>query len=383
MPNTTTHDSRWRRRLLVPGALAACALAALVPAGSGTAADRAVMARSGNSGAQDFQFPGADTLALVGSDKYITYGASAHNRKVPYTLSGSGNTVTTSPTIDGDAMPHGAGAWTKGGSGIWTPGAFYRVPKKGAGLYYLFFTSVKAGTKGQHCIGVASSTSATSGFKAQPKPLMCPAKANRWAIDADVTAGPGGQIWMTFRDGQRAVGNESALSVVRLSFSRKGAVKVATAPHVMLRSNRLTWVHHKSPKNQVYVIENPSALYHDGSWYLFYSGNKWQGNYYATGIAYCGKDIGKGTCSPMPSRSRAYFSYSGKRAHYPAGMRYRGLPGNKRGPGAMDVYPARDGQTWVTWNYLTGSTGTDRKSRVGRLIIKGTGAGAKFRVTLK
>ncbi len=379
MRNTTIRGARWRRRLLAPAALAACSLAMLVPAGSGAASSRAVMARSGNSGAQDFQFPGADTLALYdGSNQYITYGASAHGRKVPYTISGSGNTVTTAPTINGDAMPHGAGAWVKGGSGIWTPGAFYHV-RKGVGRYYLFFTAVKAGSAGQHCVGVAASTSPTSGFKAQAQPLVCPAKANRWAIDADVTTGPSGEAWMTFRDGQSAVGSESALSVVRLSFGRKGSVKRASAPHVMLRSNKLGWTHYKDGKG-VTVIENPSALYDNGSWYLFYSGNKWQNNYYATGIAYCGAHIDQGTCSAKPAAARAYFSYAGPRAHYPAKMRHYGLPGNKRGPGAMDVYRARDGQPWVTWNYLTGNTGRDRKSRVGRLVIKGSGRTASFHV---
>jgi hypothetical protein len=59
-------------------------------------------------------------------------------------------------------------------------------------------------------------------------------------------------------------------------------------------------------------------------------------------------------------------------------MRRYGLPGNKRGPGAMDVYRARGGQPWVTWNYLSNAGG--RKSRTGRLIVTGTGAAADFKV---
>jgi hypothetical protein len=44
----------------------------------------------------------------------------------------------------------------------------------------------------------------------------------------------------------------------------------------------------------------------------------------------------------------------------------------------MDVDRARDGQPWVTWNYLSDHGG--RRSRTGRLIVSGTGPAATFRV---
>ncbi|MGA8116403.1 MAG: family 43 glycosylhydrolase [Actinocatenispora sp.] len=372
------------RRTLAAVALTACAAAALTLAGTtagpaGAVAPAPATATVADAGdeSQDFVFPGADTLDLHdGSNKYITYGASDHGKNVPYSISGSGNTVATKPTIDGDAMPGGGGAWVKNGSGIWTPGAFYHASR-----YYLFYTAVKAGSDGQHCVGVASSSSPTSGFKAEATPIVCPSKANRWAIDADVTTGPSGAIWMVWRDGERAVGAESALSVMMLKFQDNGTVDRNSDPVVILRSDNLDWAHYQDGAG-VTVIENPSAIYHGGSWYLFYSGNSWSTNYYSTGIAYCGPTIDSGLCSPMPGPARAYFSYSGPKAHLPDGQRLHGLPGNKRGPGAMDVYLARDGKPWVTWNYLTGDTGTGRKSRVGRLNITGSGASADFSVTL-
>lgn len=361
-------------------AVIAVGTAAGVVAAVGSAATAApVSAATADDESQDFRFPGADTIALHnGSNHYITYGASAHGRKVPYSISGSGNTVTTSPTIAGDAMPGGAGSWAKDTSGIWTPGAFYHV-KNGVGRYYLFYTAVRKGTDGQHCVGVASSTKPASGFKAESSPIACPSKTNRWAIDADVTTGPQGAIWMTWRDGQRAVGSESALSVMMLKFNGDGTVDRNSTPRVILRSDNLTWAHYKDGAG-VTVIENPSALYHNGSWYLFYSGNSWPTNYYSTGIAFCGAKIDDNLCGPMPGPGRAWFSYSGPQAHLPSTMRKHGLPGNKRGPGAMDVYLARDGKPWVTWNYLSDAGG--RKSRVGRLVITGSGSSADFVVRL-
>jgi hypothetical protein len=325
----------------------------------------------------DFRFPGADTMALHdGSGKYVTYGASARSRKVPYAVHGSGDTVGSSPTIAGDALPGGGGAWTDKSKNIWTPGAFHHR-KNGVGRYYLFYTAKRKGSD-QRCVGVASSREPFSGFTAEPKPLVCPAKDNRWAIDADVTRGPGGAIWLTWRDGQRAQGAESALSVMMLKFRADGTVDRNSTPRVLLRSDNLTWAHYRDGAG-VTVIENPSAFHHRGSWYLFYSGNSWPTNYYATGIAFCGANLANDVCSPMPGPNRAWFSYAGPGEHLPDRMRKRGLPGDKRGPGAMDVYRARDGKPWVTWNYLSDEGG--RKSRTGRLVVTGRGASADFRVT--
>lgn len=376
-----TSDTRTR---LVAAALTGGLVAALASTPT-LAAPAAVgpAARAASDESRDFNFPGADTLPLHdGSGKYVTYGASAHGYKVPYTISGSGDVVRTSPRIDGGVLTSGAGAWAAKGSGIWTPGAFYRRTH-GVGRYYLFYTAVVRGGDGKHCVGVAYSTKPTSGFVTQDAPLACPTKKTRWAIDADVTTGPGGGAWMVWRDGQRAPsGTTSALSTMRLRFAANGTVSRGSEPKVLLtNAGTVRWSHYHDGTG-VSVLENPSAVYLKGSWYLFYSGNSWPTNYYSTGIAYCGAKLDDGRCGQLPGPGRAYFAYSGPKAHLPKDQRYRGLPGNKRGPGAMDVYLARDGRPWVTWNYLTGNTGTGRKSRVGRLVMTGSGASASFSVRL-
>lgn len=327
----------------------------------------------------DFRFPGPDTMALPdGSGRYITYGASAHRRKVPYSIHGRGDDVGVSSTINGDAMPGGGGAWVAAGSGIWSPGAI-RVTAGDVSRYYLFYTATHRNDDGRKCIGVARSRKPTSDFHSAATPLVCPKKGDRWAIDADVVRGPKGAIWLVWRDGQRAVGPESALSVMRLAFHDDGSVSRASTPHVLLRSDRLAWTHYRD--NGMTVIENPSLFYRKGSWYLFYSGNSWSTNYYATGIAHCGAHLGDDLCTPMPGPKRAWFSYAGPRAHLPSDQRKYGLPGNKRGPGAMAVFRARDGQPWVTWNYLSDEGG--RKSRTGKLMVNGSGANADFRMVLR
>ena len=334
--------------------------------------------RAGGDEANDFPFPGADTIALYdGSNQYGTFGASTGRWKVPWGRHGTGNDVSSTSTVGGDALPNGGGAWAKPGSNIWTPGAFYTV-KKGVGRYYLTYTATKRKSGGRKCVGVAHSTQPFTGYVAEPKPLVCPTKGDRWALDADVTNGPDGEVWMTWRDGQRAQGPESALSAMRLKFRKNGNVDRGSRPRVIMRSNGLAWAHYKQGKNGVTVIENPSAFFNEGSWYLFYSGNKWQQNYYATGIAHCGPKLADGLCRQMPNDRVAWFAYAAPSDALPPDMRKYPLPGNKRGPGAMDVYRARDGQPWVTWNYLSNAGG--RKSRTARLRVKGKGSTANFKV---
>src|SRR4051794_25846405 len=346
--------------------------------------------------ANDFPFPGADTIALHdGSDQYGTFGATKSgfdlpfgvttpDLNVPWSVHGSGADVGSTSALGGDALPNGGGAWTEPDSEIWTPGAFYKVTD--VGRYYLFYTAVAndafaKGSDGRRCIGVAHSTKPFAEYVTESKPLVCPTKGDRWAIDSDVTEGPDGEVWMTWRDGQRAEGHESALSAMRLKFGADGSVARASTPTVIMTSDDLTWAHYKkgdAGDKGVTVIENPSAFYNAGSWYLFYSGNRWQQNYYATGIAYCGSKLDVGLCRQMPDNRRAWFDYVAPDDALPPSKRKYPLPGNKRRPGAMDVYRARDGQPWVTWNYLADAGG--RKSRTARLLVKGTGSTADFKI---
>lgn len=394
-----TRPSRTRRTavsalltggVLIGGMLVAGTSVADSPDSPDSTTDAGTTSRTvtaGPSAAGDFRFPGADTMRLRdGSGRYITYGASAKGRKVPYAIHGSGENVGTTGRIDGDAMPRGGPGWVDKRRNIWTPSPFF-LKKNGVERYYLFYTGALRSDRDaadrenrmqKRCVGMAWSTRPTGGFEHRRRPLACPSKRTRWALDADVSRRPNSAIWMTWRDGQRANGPESALSAVRLKFHDNGNVSRDNRARVLLRSDNIAWAEYRD--SGVTVIENPSLVLHRGHWYMFYSGNSWKTNYYSTGVAYCGTTLLKGTCEPMPGPNRAWFSYSGPKKHLPDRMRLRGLPGNHRGPGAMDLYRAHGGQTWVTWNYLTGDTGTGRRSTTGKLVITGTGPDARFAV---
>jgi hypothetical protein len=336
-------------------------------------------AAMGGGEGDDLRYPGVDTMALPGTDRFISYGASAteggRRYRVPFTIHGDSNVPTTSAKINGDALPR-TGAWVAPGSGIWAPAAFYQPAAKGRG-YYLLYTATHRADNGRKCIGVAWSSTAQGQFAPAATPLVCPTKGDRWALDADVATGPKGGVWFTWRDGQRADGPESALSVMRLKFDEHHRVSGASNPRVIMRSNGLSWAHFRDGAG-VTVIENPALLY-DNGWYLFYSGNSWPTNYYATGIAWCGARLRDATCTPIPGPRKASFAYTGPQTHLPRDMYVHGLPGNKRGPGAMAPFRSNDGQLWVTWNYFRDGS-RERFSRTGRLVVTGSGANADFRV---
>jgi hypothetical protein len=381
---STARTSRLRLGAIAVALAAAVALgvpttttAAPTPATTTTTVDPEAEAR-------DFPFAGPDTIRLPGTTRYVTYGATAsfggHRHRVPFTVHGNGTDASPSGTITGDAFTGLTSDTWDLQSKIWTPGAYYHPGRE---RYYLFFTAqLKRVDFDKQCIGVAWSTEPGSGYRIDERPLVCPS-TRRWAIDADVTRKPDGAIWMTWRDGARAVSGESALSASVVAFPATGRpVELRGETRVLLRSDNLAWTKYDDGPG-VTVIENPVAAYLRGNWYLFYSGNRHKLNYYATGVAFCGAVLNDNACRPMPRAAAAYFAYTGPRAALPDRMRVRGLPGNKRAPGSLDLFRATDGSLRAVWNYRTDADFSQRRSRTGAVHMDGRGADATFRITLR
>jgi hypothetical protein len=343
---------------------------------------------------QDFPFPGADLMRIGTTNTYVAYGASRPGaERLPYaTVDWDGDTFVRRGTIDGDAwtdveLP--ADYWATPSSNLWTPAVFPHIEADGKLLYYLFYSAKVDGTTDKHCIGYATSPSWSGGWQARSTPLFCP-RDKGWAIDADVTRGAG-KTWLTLRNGAWTKRGITALGAGRLGFDGHGNVTLNT-PRKILDNTGLEWTKHNSPEGLVLTIENPNAVWIDNSWYLFYSGNNWSKNRYATGLSFCGRDLVDDRCRPIGG-DKAYFAYRPDpdgpyrfRAGLPAGMRLKTLPGNKRGPGAFDAFQAPDGTWWASWNYITDDTPAKsdhpvRKSRIAPLTRSGTGAAASFSVS--
>lgn len=301
---------------------------------------------------------GPDTIIKPGpNERYITYGASSRTGKfVPYVVHGSGNTVGMDTTIDGDAMPDGPGGWARRDHGLWAPTVVNHN-----GRFYLFYTATQKGTgdRGRKCIGVAASGRAIGPFRARANPLLC--NAGGWSIDAEAFVGPhNGNLYVTYRDDKVETGRETAISVVRVDDNARQVLR----KRVQLSSRAVTW-ENAGTNDGSHIIENPSMVRRDGRWWLFYSGNKWRTAKYATGIARCG-DSPMSKCTPVPNRDRSYFGYLGEDGMHGVHKPVSGLPRNKRAPGGMSVFHARNGGMRVVWNYRRASDGK-RFSLTGNL----------------
>jgi hypothetical protein len=345
----------------------------------------------------DFKFPGADLMRIPGTTKYVAYGASLPKaEKLPFTtvvFDRKSRNFVRRGAIDGDAWEprdriFPAGYWAKPDSTLWTPAVVtHREGPTKRVIYYLFYSAQdRDGANGRRCIGYATSTKWHTGWKAAKNALFCP-QGNRWAIDADVTVGPGGRFWITLRNGAWTKDDHTALGASELRLGNRQA-KLVDPPTEILRSNNNPWTKQDADLDDpadVITVENPNAIYVGSKWYLFFSGNDWDSNRYGTGIALCGTTLDDGRCPPLDAQ-RAYFAYKprpdagpGFQHALPPRMRNKTLPGNKRGPGAFDVFKAPDGTWWASWNYIRDSSPVVegkrifRNSRIAPIRISGSG----------
>lgn len=184
------------------------------------------------------------------------------------------------------------------------------------------------------------------------------------ADSRDIDANPftdGNNLLVAYRDDYINTFPETGISVVRTD--DMGRAQWSTRRD-LLESTDIEWDTIRI-NGSSHVIENPSMFRKNGVWYLAFSANNWDSARYATGIARCGD-------SPLPSQrctplrrgvERPYFGFTGEAGLDP----YRGLPGNRRGPGGMDVFRAADGTLRAVWHWWRPSD-RSRHSVVGRLL---------------
>lgn len=350
---------RRRIRRLLAAASTATALAVAAPladaapsAGSSTGTTGSTTGGvSAAAHSSTFQLADPDTVRAK-DGRYVTYGTTVPAGRgkrcggatgrlfVPVLVHGSGNTVGMTDCASGDALPDGPGAWAEPGGAVWAPG----VARYGD-RYFMFYTASRKGS-GQKCIGRAVSGSARGPFRNAGE-WACPPHG-RWAIDANPFVG-GGSLYVTYRDDAIAAGAETGISTVRTDDAGRA---VWSTRRDVLKSTDITW-DTRGTSGGTHVVENPSMWRRaNGTWYLMYSGNNWDSARYATGIAECGTTpLPSSRCRPLRrGAARPYFGYTGSGGLDP----YRGLPGNHRGPGGMDVFAVPDGTLRVVWHWWDG-----------------------------
>ena len=194
-----------------------------------------------------------------------------------------------------------------------SPGVFYW-----AGHYVMFYDAL-AQSSGLYCISVATSASPQGPFiDGSGGPLIC-----QWLLGGSVDPAPfvdpSGHAWLYWKSNGGASSVAAHLWVAALGGD---GTTLASAPTDVMDQDMVSHPWEST-------IENPSMVYAQGSYFLFFAGGGWQSRGYAEGYAVCAGPIGPCT---QPTSGPVLTSY-----------------GTAAGPGAGNAYPDASGNLWLSY----------------------------------
>jgi beta-xylosidase len=189
---------------------------------------------------------------------------------------------------------------------LWAPDVLRR-----GSMYYVYF--VTTNTASAHCIDVATAPTPTGPFRERGL-LACADRSGVGLIDPAPLVAPNGAVYL-----YASTDTPHRLTVMRL------------APNLLHPASKGTTVLEMSqPWEGKVTVEGPYPLRFGGRYYLFYSGNSFDGPDYAVGYATAPSPIGpfrKCTCNPILHRQK-------------------GIPG----PGGQSIVLGPDNRLWIVYH---------------------------------
>ncbi len=266
-----------------------------------------------------YPFDFADPFVLKTSKGYYAYGtASADFRRFP---------VLKSPDLV---------QWQRLGGALDPltdpPGIAYWAPEvaEHQNHYFLFYSASTTLTDDSHRLRVAVATDPIGPFRDTGKALM---PDLGFSIDASPFHDPRSGKWYLFfaMDFEHEEPYGTGLAVVELAGD---LLSITSEPKAVLRAQG-DWQIYERDRNykgklwsKWYCVEGPHCLFHQGRYYLFFSGGAWYGNDYGVGYAVADHPMGPwkyGDDSGGPSV-------------------LKGIPGKVIGPGHSCCVPGPDGK---------------------------------------
>jgi beta-xylosidase len=239
----------------------------------------------------------ADPFVLRVGHAYYAYSTNDADHHVPV-LTSSGLFGTARVR---DALPN-LPSWSTTGF-VWAPAV---LPRPGG--YVLFYATRLAGTDRQ-CLSTALAADPAGPFvDGSTGPLVCPAGGG--AIDPAPVTTTDGRTYLLWKNYDGVTG------IVGQELSADGRALVGPV-RVLLRADQ-PW--------QGGVVEAPDMVENAGRFFLFYSGNDWNGPNYAVGYAVCSTPLGPCADHDGP---------------------WLGSSDSARGPGGVSVFTDTRGQTWM------------------------------------
>jgi hypothetical protein len=206
-------------------------------------------------------FDFADPFVLHTGGQYYAYATNAAGGNVQMARSGN--------LVDWEFVGNALGPlppWATPGS-VWAPAVLARSPN--TVLYY----TVREAFTGRQCLSVAAAASPNGPFlDGSTGPLEC---GESGAIDPSAFVDASGNPFLTYKTERPARIWSRPLTPDGLAFA--GPPSLLLAP---------------SQRWEAGNVEAPSMMRNGNSYWLFYSGNDWNGRSYAEGIAGCAGPLG-------------------------------------------------------------------------------------------
>jgi beta-xylosidase len=213
-----------------------------------------------------------DPFVLRAGETYYAYATNAAGNEV--------QTLTSSDLVHwragSDALPE-VGAWAYPGK-TWAP----EVLARGDGSFVLYYTA----NGGGQCVGRAVAGDPAGPFRDRwREPLVCQ-RHEGGSIDPSPFRDEDGSLFLYWKNDGNAIGHTTFIWAQRLSAD--GTQLVGDRRQV--ESNDVGW--------EGGVVEAPTMWKQDGRYYLFYSGEAYDGELYAVGYATCEGPLGP--CADAP-----------------------------------------------------------------------------------
>ena len=259
---------------------------------------------------------GGVNVPAMWSTDLVTWTAAPNN----------GSTNANGQHHDALPVPDTQGiAVNRGGSfpfDLWAPG----VAKVGS--TWVMFYALRVDGNGRRCLWYATS-SAPMGPYTNPTNFYCSSDP-MGSIDPQPFVDTDGTPYLVWKD-EGLVGNYGQrIWAQRISVGAPGAGTVqfagGSSASLLLESDN-SW--------EAYVAESPSVVRYNGELLLFYSGNSWDSDTYATGLAHCSALVGGG---PLCQRDPANPVLAHKQT-------------NQKSIGAPSAFIAADGSLRVAYHW--------------------------------
>ncbi|EED13769.1 endo xylanase, putative [Talaromyces stipitatus ATCC 10500] len=226
-----------------------------------------------------------DPSLIETSSGYYAFGTSGNGVNAQVATSPDFNTWTL---LSGtDALPGPFPSWVASSPTVWAPD----VLVLGDGSYVMYFSAAAASDSGKHCVGAATATSPEGPYAPVDSVLACPLDQGG-AIDANGFIDSDGTIYVVYKvDGNSLDGDGTTHStpIMLQKLESDGTTPTGDPVQLIDRSDL------DGP-----LIEAPSLLLSNGIFYLSFSSNWYNTEYYDTSYAYATSITGPWTKQSAP-----------------------------------------------------------------------------------